>query len=117
MKKAEVKEMANMSKIKFENANKGVMSAGAPRWQTEAIKRAEQEYSEQAEKVNAMFKARLLEALESHPDALPGRLVRAVAEQVPRYAYMKNIEDAAGNKYDAEIDLLMGTVLFTEQPE
>ena len=97
----------------FRNASLSPATAYAPAWQDEIRQRVANDYSDQARKVNAEFRAKVLEALTPE-NALAGLIVRDIAAELPRFAYIKNIDNGDGKLYDAEIDLLGLTVDFRE---
>lgn len=97
--------------IRFENLNRSPMTAHSPKWQEDVIAKVNEEYQEKALEAEREF-------LEIYNKDLtkvqPGYLAVYLAscmEKVHCFYCEKGI-DAAGNKYEAKINVLMHTVAF-----
>ena len=97
----------------FKNLNRSLMQVSEPEWQKKIIEKVEREFSEQAKEVNERFRKAALEKL-SDGNLRAGPAIDNVLKNLPRFAYIKNIENPFGEVFDAEIDLLFYTVRFVE---
>ena len=97
----------------FKNLNRGPMEIGMPEWQKKIVERVEREFSDQAKEVNETFRKAAMEKL-SDGNLRAGPAIDNVLKNLPRFAYIKNIENPFGEVVDAEIDLLFYTVRFVE---
>lgn len=97
--------------MKFYNMNKSICGTTA-KWQKEIIKKVEEEFSDEASKVNEDFRVKALELLNDSKK-LAGRGIESIKRELPRYTYIKGIS-ANGKKYDVQIDLLNYQVDFIE---
>lgn len=89
------------------------MSIGSdPDWQTEIIKRVEEDYSKDALEVSDAFQKAVAEL--KCQQGYFGTAIIGLMREISRFAYIKNIQGDFGLKYDAEIDLLAHTVTFWE---
>ena len=95
----------------FENMNRSLVSAADPKWQTDIIKRIEEDYSDAAKKINKDYREALLSVL-SNEKVLAGPAAKKIAKELPRYAFVKGIAAPDGARYDAQIDLLLCRVDF-----
>ena len=98
----------------FQNLNSSPMAFSDPAWQTEIIKRINEEYHDRAVECNAKFREEV-EKVVSNPDAIySGPAVLRIVREIPKLCYIKNYVAPDGKTYNIEIDLLAFTVIFIE---
>lgn len=78
---------------------------------------ADKEMLAEAEKVNRNYADQIRELLtDDENDVCIGGLIRHIERGIPRYSFIKNVQDG-GFKYDVQIDLLDRSFIFHEIEE
>lgn len=98
--------------IIFRNLNESPMTAFVPKWQEDIMERVNREYQEKALEAEKDFLKIYNEQLSSVKEGYAASYMVACMRETPRFEYIKNITDKWGDKYEAEIDLLLHTVEF-----
>lgn len=99
-----------MKKIYFRNLNSSSMSLSSPAWQADVLHRVQLEYAGRAVAVSNEIERKFKEA--EYGEGYIATTFDEILRSVPRYCYIKHIEDGFGGEYDAEIDLALHTVQF-----
>ena len=103
--------------IIFTNLDKSTMTAKSPTWQEDVMQRVNDEYQELAIQTSDAIRDEFT-AIQSKIQ--PGYYATAfekILRTVPRYAYIKGVDDGFGTNYDVQIDLALHTVSFNENSD
>lgn len=101
-----------MEKIRFSNISRSPMTAYSPAWQEKIMDRVSDEFSSAAVETSEKIREEFEKISEKIKPGYFATAINSIMKRTPRYTYIKHIETPFGEKYDAEIDLILHTVNF-----
>ena len=103
-----------MEKIRFSNISRSPMAAYSPAWQEKIMERVSNEFSSTAVETSEKIREEFEKISAKLKPGYFATAMNSIMERTPRYTYIKHIETPFGEKYDAEIDLILHTVNFVQ---